>query len=85
MTCKGCDVKEIAANVDVEALIAEQLELERNLASFEIAQARITICETCPFRANHTCTKCGCYYKFRANLSNKTCPAGMWAQTGQYI
>ena len=85
MTCKGCDVKETAATVDVEALIEEQLAIENDLAALKVVQSRIKICEACPFRSNHTCTKCGCFYKFRANLSKKYCPAGMWAQTGQRI
>lgn len=78
MTCKGCEIKEEAANVDVDVLIEEQLRMEIDLASQQIAKKRTEICETCPFRVGDTCGKCGCYYKFRANLSNKTCPSGYW-------
>jgi hypothetical protein len=85
MTCKGCDIKETAVATDVEALIAEQLAIESNLAVLEVVKHRITICEACTFRSQHTCTKCGCFYKFRANLAKKNCPAGMWTQTGQII
>ena len=45
MTCKGCDVKETAATVDVEALIEEQLAIENDLAALEVVQSRIKICE----------------------------------------
>lgn len=76
--CLGCDVKETAETFDVDALIAEQLELETNLASFEIVAERIAICQTCPFRLGETCGKCGCYYRFRANLAIKECPVGRW-------
>ena len=48
MTCKGCDVKETAATVDVEALIEEQLAIENDLAALEVVQSRIKICEACP-------------------------------------
>ncbi|MBV6373303.1 DUF6171 family protein [Enterococcus casseliflavus] len=87
MTCKGCEVKDaaVAAQEDIESLIAEQLSLESDLASREIVSRRIAVCETCPLRLNHTCTKCGCFYRFRANLAKKNCPAGMWEQTGQLV
>lgn len=78
MTCIGCEIKEEAATFDVEALIQEQLELERDLVSPELLFKRIDKCQSCPFRSNHTCTKCGCFYKFRANLQHKTCPDNRW-------
>lgn len=78
MTCKGCEIKEEAASFDVEELIAEQLSLEVNLVTPEILSQRLEACERCPFKSNHTCTKCGCFYKFRANLSVKNCPIGKW-------
>lgn len=82
MTCKGCDIKDEAAAVSgtIDLLIAEQLEVEIDLAAPEVAASRIAICETCPFRINHTCSKCGCFYKFRANLAHKTCPVGNWLE-----
>lgn len=78
MSCKGCEIKEEAANFDVEQLIAEQLSLETNLASAALLAKRLQKCETCPFKSNHTCTKCGCFYQFRANLAVKNCPIGQW-------
>ncbi|MFC4698330.1 DUF6171 family protein [Enterococcus aquimarinus] len=78
MSCKGCDIKEEAASFDVEALIAEQLSVEVDLVSEEILVQRLQKCEQCPFKSNHTCTKCGCFYKFRANLAIKNCPNGQW-------
>ncbi|WP_122646342.1 DUF6171 family protein [Enterococcus mediterraneensis] len=87
MSCKGCDIKETASSVNVDLLIEEQLSIEVDLAASDVVQKRIAICENCPFRLNHTCTKCGCFYKFRAHLSKKYCPAGMWekilGKTGQ--
>lgn len=78
MTCKGCDVKEQASETDVDELIAEQLSFEIDLADLALVEKRTSICESCPFRSLHTCTKCGCFYKFRANLNHKVCPAGKW-------
>lgn len=78
MTCIGCDIKEAAAKMDVDQLIEEQLSLELNLVVSEERVRRVTICETCPFRTGHTCGKCGCFYKFRANLAYKDCPVGYW-------
>lgn len=78
MTCKGCEIKEAASSFDVEKLIAEQLSLEVDLVTPEILSRRLDACERCPFKSNHTCTKCGCFYKFRANLNIKNCPIGRW-------
>ena len=70
MACIGCEIKEEAQNMDIQALIEEQLALEQ----------RIQTCEQCPFRSLHTCTKCGCFYEFRAHLANKKCPAARWEE-----
>ncbi|KAF1296229.1 hypothetical protein BAU15_10620 [Enterococcus sp. JM4C] len=80
MACVGCEIKEEAAQVDVEALIEEQLSLETNLVEAHILEKRLEICSACPFRVGTTCGKCGCYYKFRANLANKDCPAHYWQE-----
>lgn len=80
MTCTRCDIKEEAAQVDIDLLIEEQLSLEINLVDEKIRLQRIKICEACPFRQGKTCGKCGCFYKFRANLANKECPAHFWKE-----
>lgn len=71
-------MKEAAIGVNVQVLIAEQLSLELNIAEPEEVERRIKVCMNCPFRSQHTCTKCGCYYEFRAHLATKQCPVGMW-------
>ena len=78
MSCFGCEVKEIAGQTDVDQLIREQLSVEIDRAAAAIVEKRIARCEACPFRSKHTCTKCGCYYKFRANLASKACPVHYW-------
>lgn len=78
MTCKDCLVKNAAATFDVAALIQEQLALEPQLVSREVYQERCRSCEVCPHRLESTCGKCGCYYQFRANLPQKSCPVGAW-------
>ncbi|MHC5248903.1 DUF6171 family protein [Enterococcus sp. LJL90] len=78
MACRGCNIQTEVEAADVASLIAEQLALEINLIHPEIAEQRKTICEACPFRFKETCSKCGCFYEFRANLANKDCPAGFW-------
>lgn len=78
MACVGCEIKEEAQKYDVEALIAEQLQLEGNLAEAALVEKRVAICENCDFHSKHTCTKCGCFYKFRANLAIKNCPENKW-------
>lgn len=80
MACKGCEIKEQAKSAEkvIKELIAEQLLVEKELVSPEISNKRVFICQNCPSRLNYTCTKCGCYYEFRANLAIKSCPLGKW-------
>lgn len=78
MSCKGCERTTALAQLDVEELVREQLTLERDLVAEAEWQQRIQQCESCPFRAEHTCQKCGCFYKFRTALATKSCPVGRW-------
>nr|WP_207696383.1 DUF6171 family protein [Enterococcus sp. DIV0212c]MBO1354958.1 hypothetical protein [Enterococcus sp. DIV0212c] len=78
MSCIGCEIKGSAANLNVKQLIEEQLLVETNLAEEQTKEKRIKLCETCPFRVAHTCSKCGCFFEFRASLSDKNCPVGHW-------
>ncbi|WP_375270056.1 DUF6171 family protein [Enterococcus sp. DIV0212c] len=48
------------------------------MAEEQTKEKRIKLCETCPFRVAHTCSKCGCFFEFRASLSDKNCPVGHW-------
>lgn len=78
MSCKGCDIQEEARNLDVKSLIEEQLSLEIDLVDPSLLEKRLEKCENCPFKSLHTCTVCGCFYEFRANLAIKSCPKGFW-------
>lgn len=80
MACVGCEIKEEAQNMDIQALIDEQLALEQHLAPEWLVRKRMQTCVKCPFRSLHTCTKCGCFYEFRAHLANKQCPAARWEE-----
>lgn len=76
--CISCDIKEKAREMDVAALIAEQLSMETNLVDESTYVQRVAKCENCVARSLHTCTKCGCFYAFRARISIKSCPVGHW-------
>ncbi|MFC6465733.1 DUF6171 family protein [Marinilactibacillus sp. GCM10026970] len=78
MSCKTCERLEALAGQDVVTSIEEQLSLEIDLASEELKEKRLSVCETCPFFQNQTCTKCGCYAMFRASLNYKSCPVNKW-------
>ncbi|MGX7150526.1 MULTISPECIES: DUF6171 family protein [Enterococcus] len=78
MSCIGCEIKESTTNLDVQQLIEEQLLLETNVVKEQVKIKRIKLCETCPFRVAHTCSKCGCFFEFRASLAVKKCPVGHW-------
>ncbi|MDE1549577.1 DUF6171 family protein [Jeotgalibaca caeni] len=81
MSCKGCERRNELLQLTDEKIqeeIEEQLSMEIDLASPELRDSRLSICATCPFRAQHTCSKCGCYVGFRASLNGKVCPVGKW-------
>lgn len=78
MSCKTCDNQHGASLLDVDQLVAEQLAVESDLATEKQCQERLQICFDCPFLAQHTCTKCGCFVKFRAALRLKGCPVKKW-------
>lgn len=81
MSCKGCDRQEYFLQLtdqDIQAEIDEQLAMEIDLASAELRDNRLSICSGCPFRSQHTCSKCGCYVGFRTSLNSKVCPVGKW-------
>lgn len=78
MSCKGCDRLENLASLEIEQLVSEQLELEKDLASLEQRDNRLSICQDCSYRESHTCLKCGCLVLFRTSLEMKKCPLGKW-------
>ncbi len=46
----------------------------------EEAEARLTICRTCPFfrHVDERCSKCGCYMAVKTYLRAEHCPVGKW-------
>lgn len=76
--CFGCDYKDELINLNIIALVDEQLELEIDKVNAEEWEKRQRICRECPFRLNETCSKCGCFYRFRTALKNKQCPINNW-------
>lgn len=78
MSCKNCERLANMASLNEKELIEEQLMLETDIASDDTKEKRLAICMDCPFLANQTCTKCGCYALFRASLRSKQCPVNKW-------
>lgn len=78
MACRGCQHKLVLSELDVEALVEEQLLLEPNQVSTSIRNQRLAVCNKCSQLLHHTCSKCGCFVKFRAHLTNKGCPLKKW-------
>lgn len=76
MACRICDRDKNYE--EVESLIDEQLSLEKDIASKKIIKKRLEICDKCPFLEKHTCSKCGCFSRFRASLIKKECPINYW-------
>jgi hypothetical protein len=50
--------------------------------SKDIKDARMSICESCPFliQATKQCKKCGCLMHLKTQLADAYCPMGKWHQ-----
>lgn len=46
----------------------------------EIKDARMSICEQCPYlmKLSKTCRKCGCFMSAKTTLPHAFCPIGKW-------
>jgi hypothetical protein len=46
----------------------------------EVADARISICNSCPelIKITSQCKKCGCFMSFKTQLESAKCPIGKW-------
>ncbi len=49
-----------------------------SFVSKEAYEERLKICDTCPFRSNNTCLKCGCQLSFKAKGNAFHCPEKKW-------
>jgi hypothetical protein len=57
--------------------------LNKYLASDKVYNERLAICKGCEhyFKPTGTCTKCGCFMRVKAKLSNLSCPIKLWLKT----
>jgi len=81
---------ETAQDLILNNFIEEQKKLEdntnndSNLCSQEEIESRLSICKTCEFYQDNTCSLCGCQIVREANHMNKlahkdqACPANKW-------
>ena len=48
----------------------------------EVADARLSICQSCPeyIKSTHQCKKCGCIMNLKVKLAMASCPLGKWMQ-----
>jgi hypothetical protein len=74
--------------------VAEQLwNLTKSLVSFvsdgctlvsaEQYAERLNVCDTCEFRENRRCLKCGCAIDWKARGRAFQCPVGKWTSASQ--
>lgn len=61
---------------DIKRRIEKLSDSER--AQSEIYEGRLSVCSACPFLADGTCLKCGCYPEFRAAFAKNRCPNCKW-------
>lgn len=50
------------------------------IATDEVAEERLAICNECPqlFKATMTCKECGCFMKAKSKLATAECPLKKW-------
>jgi hypothetical protein len=58
------------------------LKINSQKISKEEAEARYTLCVTCPFfqKITKTCLKCGCFMAAKTKLDSAKCPIGKWGE-----
>jgi hypothetical protein len=49
-----------------------------NNLSEEDKASRIDICNSCPFKKDDICTKCGCIIAVKTSFEYESCPEGKW-------
>lgn len=48
------------------------------IASQEVKETRLAICEKCEFNEPPKCTQCGCYISKKVLFTLTKCPVGKW-------
>jgi len=51
---------------------------EFDMASNELRQQRLSVCEPCEKRNNDSCSECSCLLSVRTSYLDITCPIGKW-------
>lgn len=78
MTCEGgiCKLKADLVNLDVSDYLTTPTAQTPEVT--EQVLIRLGICQQCDFRSQHTCTKSGSFYEYRANDLSASCPIARW-------
>jgi hypothetical protein len=51
---------------------------EFDLASSELRQQRMNVCDGCEFKVNDSCSQCSCLLNVRIAYLESFCPEGKW-------
>ena len=59
--------------------------LNKYLADSKVYKERLKICSSCDryFKPTGTCTRCGCFMRVKAKISNQSCPDKLWLKTSK--
>ena len=59
--------------------------LNKYLADNKVYKERLKICNSCDryFKPTGTCTRCGCFMRVKAKISNQSCPDKLWLKTSK--
>ena len=79
-TCKRCLLRDMIGLEDVKAQVEKTRSLmsDKERASDEKYEKRLSQCRSCDSLFDATCSKCGCYVEIRALADGARCPAKKW-------
>jgi len=81
--CENCAFPSTAKMAKSLALsfvnvVGEAFKTGKIVASKELIQNRMSICDGCEFKKDLRCVLCGCYLTYKVGLAAESCPKGNW-------
>ena len=78
--CRRCLLSELEGSEDILEMVDRTRKLlgDRELASREVYEQRLSVCKDCEDLWDATCRKCGCFVEIRALSREAECPVLHW-------
>lgn len=59
-------------------VVGEAFKTGKVMATKDQIESRMAQCNSCPFRKDTRCSKCGCVLTYKVGLAAEGCPVGRW-------